>query len=187
MWMEGNGGPDKLPPGLALLGGEQQRSQLCLNPKQKPACAAGSLSTSPRPLQHQHLATEQRWRPSGAQKLSQPCSHTWLALCFVPGRCPSAPGSALLGLSRAAKALLVFPSDSLARRLSPALRLALTVGHPKGISAGCSAGPAGHQGTSCSRATLPLKTQMGNFLPASLHRITESQNSRGWQGPLWVI
>ena len=25
------------------------------------------------------------------------------------------------------------------------------------------------------------------FNPQAVHRITESQNSRGWKGPLWVI
>jgi len=26
-----------------------------------------------------------------------------------------------------------------------------------------------------------------NNVTSALHRITESQNSRGWKGPLWVI
>jgi len=25
------------------------------------------------------------------------------------------------------------------------------------------------------------------YIPSGHHRITESQNSRGWKGPLWVI
>jgi len=41
------------------------------------------------------------------------------------------------------------------------------------------------------QATFPLRHQ-GNynwddFSHDAFHRITESQNSRGWKGPLWVI
>lgn len=63
---------------------------------------------------------------------------------FVPGKPPYTPNSAILRLSRAVKTLVVFLTDSLARRLSLALFLTLTIGHPKGISAGCSVGSVGH-------------------------------------------
>lgn len=144
-----SGKEQQLPPSLGLLGGEQQRSQL------HPACVpskkyllprvAGSLLTSLHPLQDKYLVTKQCWRPKRVQQQPCRCSHTWFGLFFVPGKPPYTPNSAILRLSGAVKTLVVFPTDSLARRLSLALFLTLTVGHPKGISAGCSAGSVGHQ------------------------------------------
>lgn len=95
------------------------------------------------------------------------CSHMWLGLFFVPGKPPHTPNSAILRLSRSIKTPVVFLTDSLVRRLSLALFLTLTVGHPKGISAGCSMGSVGHQGICCSRMTLTFKMQVGDFLLAS--------------------
>lgn len=164
-------GKQQLPPSLGFLGGERQRSQLrsaCIQSKTHPLPCAAEVS---RPAST--LSNTSTWRQSsveakrGSETALGLLSHVAWSFFFVPGKPPYMPNSAILRLSRVAKALVVFLTDSLVRRLSLALFLTLTVGHHKGISTGCSVGSVGHQGICCSRTTLTFKMQVGDFLPAS--------------------
>lgn len=129
-------------PGLPWRRAAAITAPLCLCPKQKLPTTLCSWKSpdQPSPSPTQVPGDKAVRRPNGVQKQSWDCSHTWFGLFFVPGKPPHTPNSTILRLSGSIKTLVVFLTDSLVRRLSLALFLTLTVGHPKGSPLGAVQG-----------------------------------------------